>query len=195
MRQRRSAAGIGYEAAGGANFPRAWPLSRGRSAFTLIEIMVVVAIIGIIAAMGVPAIFQNIHKEGMRAAVSDVKQMLVDARTRAVLGGHVTRVVFSPGEKRIQISDAAAPAPPVPGSVDTPAPAVRPGTVTLPSDVNIDMLDINLYEYKTAESAWVNFYPNGTCDELHLVLHCKDDWQMVTLEFSTALASVSQVHQ
>jgi hypothetical protein len=41
--------------------------------------------------------------------------------------------------------------------------------------------------------ARVHFFPNGTCDELTLVLHSSDEWEKITLEFSTALASVGPV--
>jgi len=139
------------------------------SAFTLIEIMIVVAIIGLIAAMGVPSIFQVFRKEGMRQAISDVQQVLGDARARAIYSGTTAEVVFHPQEKRIDPS------------------------VTLPDSVDIAMLDINMYDYGAAESARVRFFPNGTCDELTLVLHSGDEWQKITLEFSTAMASAAPV--
>ena len=83
-------------------------------AFTLIEIMIVVAIIGLIAAMGVPSILQIFRKEGMRKAVSDVQQLLSDARARAIFSGRTTEVVFHPAEKRLEIADAPADASPAP---------------------------------------------------------------------------------
>ena len=63
----------------------------------------------------------------------------------------------------------------------------------LPDNVDIAMLDINLLDYGAAEAARVHFFPNGTCDELTLVLHSGDEWEKITLEFSTALASVAPV--
>jgi len=137
-------------------------------AFTLIEVMIVVAIIGLIAAMGVPSILQALRKDGMRKAVSDVKEGLDNARARAIVSGQTTEVVFNPLQKSI-------------------------GSTALPDGVDIAMLDINLLDYGATEEARVRFYPNGTCDELTLVLHSRDEWEKITLEFSTALASVSPV--
>jgi prepilin-type N-terminal cleavage/methylation domain-containing protein len=171
-------------------------------AFTLIEVMIVVAIIGLIAAVGVPSILQTFRKEGMRKAMSDVQQLLGDARARAIYGQRTTEVVFHPAEKQLEIADAPVEAsPPLPGTPadnpeSTPAPRPLPitqGSVVLPDNVDIAMLDINLLDYGASEVASVRFFPNGTCDELTLVLHSGDEWEKITLEFSTALASAAPV--
>ena len=139
-----------------------------RRAFTLIEMMIVVAIIGLIAAMGVPSILQAVRKGGMSKAISDVKDVLGNARARAIFTGQTTEVIFHPLDKGV-------------------------GSTTLPDSVDIAMLDINLLDYGASDEARVHFFPNGTCDELTLVLHSRDEWEKITLEFSTALASVSPV--
>ncbi|HXR05695.1 MAG TPA: type II secretion system protein, partial [Candidatus Acidoferrum sp.] len=46
--------------------------ARRTGAFTLIEILVVVGIIGLTLTMGVPAFVRALHKEGMRKAESDL---------------------------------------------------------------------------------------------------------------------------
>jgi prepilin-type N-terminal cleavage/methylation domain-containing protein len=161
-------------------------ITRRVSAFTLIEIMIVVALIGLIAAMGVPSILQTFRKEGMRKALSDVQDVCAEARARAILQNQKTAVVFYPPERRFGVEGAAGGASPSSGRVTS---------ATLPAGVEIAMLDINLQDYGASEWARVFFYPNGTSDEMTLVLHASDQWRKITLEFSTGLTTVSDVNQ
>ena len=64
----------------------------------------------------------------------------------------------------------------------------------VPDDFVIEMLDINLSEYKESDWARVHFYPNGTSDEMTLVLRSpKSEWKKISLEVTTGLASVDEV--
>jgi type II secretion system protein H len=155
-------------------------------AFTLIEVMIVVAIMGLIAAMGVPSILQTFRKDGMRKAISDVEDVCGEARTRAILQNQSTAVVFYPQERRFEVEGAA-------GGVN--ASSGRVVSATLPTGIEIAMLDIDVQDCGAAESARVFFYPNGTSSEMTLVLHSSDDWRKITLEFSTGLATVSDVNK
>jgi prepilin-type N-terminal cleavage/methylation domain-containing protein len=174
----------------------------GAGAFTLIEIMIVVAIIGLIAAMGVPSILQALRQEGTRRVVNDVMQLCKDARARAIISGRTTEIVFHPAEKRLEMADALSEGSPVPlagapennaASPPGPSPPNANGSVVLPDNVDIAMLDINLLDFGASDVARVHFFPNGTSDELTLVLHSSDEWLKITLEFSTALASAAPV--
>jgi len=152
--------------------------SRGRSphqfkkvrrAFTLIEIMIVVAIVGLIAAMGIPSFLQMLHKDGMRKGVEDVMTLLTEVRADAILKNHNTSVSFHPGENRLDSSIGKK--------------------VQLADGVAMEAIGINLLNFSESEVSTVRFFPNGTSDELTLVLHSGPDWRKITLEFATAIAS------
>jgi len=144
--------------------------------------MVVVAIIGMICAIGLPGIIKVMHKEGMRKALSDVTDVCSAARAKAIITQHTTAVVFHPGDKAFAVEGGG------PGQGSTYVSQSK-----LPDDVDIAMLDINQQDYGGAEWAKVLFFPNGTSDEMTLVLHHKDDWRKITLEFATGFTRISDV--
>ena len=144
------------------------PVTRRFSAFTLIEIMIVVAIIGLIAARGVPSLLQMLRKEGMRKAVSDVTELLGDARAQAILKNQNTCVSFRPADNQLNSSIGKS--------------------VKLPDGIAMEAIGINLMDFSQTEESRVWFFPNGTSDELTLVLHSGSDYRKITLEFSTAIA-------
>jgi prepilin-type N-terminal cleavage/methylation domain-containing protein len=171
-------------------------------AFTLIEIMMVVAIIGLMMTMGVPAILRMTRQEPMRKAVNDVMEICSHARAQAVLQGVTTAVVFHPQSRQVALAGVETI-----NSVDNsdqsvvPTGESKPSTSGTPSlnstqfadGITIDMLDINLLEYKDADEARVRFFPNGTSDEMTLVLHSGDQYLKITLEVTTGLASVEVI--
>ena len=146
-----------------------------RRAFTLIEMMIVVGIVGLMAAIGVPSILQSLHKEGMRKAVDDLVDVCTDARAHAILSGQTADVTFHPADKTFASSGGKS--------------------GKLPDGVDFAMLDINLMDFSQSDVARVRFFPNGTCDEMTVVLHSAADWRKITLEFSTSLTTVSDVNK
>jgi prepilin-type N-terminal cleavage/methylation domain-containing protein len=151
----------------------------GRRAFTLIEIMVVVAIIGIIMAAGVPTLYKILDKEGFRKTVSDIVDVCTAARAEAIMHNKTTEVIFHPQERTCEVSGAVGK-----GGGLTHSAKLDDGTT-------IEMLDVNLLECKDADEVGVRFYPNGTSDEMTLILRSdKNEWRKISLEITTGLASV-----
>jgi prepilin-type N-terminal cleavage/methylation domain-containing protein len=162
-----------------------------RTGFTLIEIMVVVGIMGLILAMGIPSIYQLTKKEGMRRAVTDMKDVLTNARAQAILSGGEVQLKFYPPENRFEISGGSARPPAGPLSAEA-APPSAPNKITagtLPADISFGMLQVNLLNYRQSEWTRVRFFPNGTSDELRLVLVAETgEVRGIELEPTTSLA-------
>jgi len=160
--------------------------------FTLIELMMVVAIMGLLMATGVPAILSVTREAPMRKAVNDVLDICSHARAQAILRGQTMIVVFHPRLRQVALSggaDASMPA----------APATRVGRASVNSaefdpSVVIEGLGINNFDYTDSDGeARVRFFANGTSDEMTLVLSSGGEYRKITLEVTTALASVGTV--
>jgi prepilin-type N-terminal cleavage/methylation domain-containing protein len=175
-----------------------------RTGFTLIEIMIVVGIMGIVMTMSMPMVYKLWHKAPMIKAVRDVSEVLSRARAQAIMQNSVAQVTFHPRERTMEVSGAAGPSLPSPSQSQyddlgaiaaTPPPAPHSGlSATIDSSISIEMLDVNLTEYKDADIARARFFPNGTCDELTIILHSdQGEWYKIALEITTGLATVGPV--
>ena len=173
------------------------PVFRSAPGFTLIEIMIVVGIMGLILASGIPSILRIGRKEGMRKATSDVVEVCSNARAQAILRGTEMDVVFYPLDRRLEVAagvgESSGSQSGGDDAVENPSKAHGAGlSAQLADDITIEMLDINLLEYRESEFARVRFFPNGTSDELTLILHsANDEWRKISLETTTGLSSVS----
>jgi prepilin-type N-terminal cleavage/methylation domain-containing protein len=165
---------------------------RKQRAFTLIEIMIVVAIIGLIAAMGGPALNKAFQKEGMRKAVSDIQDVFFSAREQAILHNTKVAVIFYPRENRFGVEGTAAE-----GHGDTSTVInVHSGktmVASLPEGVHLSMFEIFRQDYSQSDWARIFFNPDGTSDEAILVLMSKGQSEKITLEYATGLPVVSAV--
>jgi prepilin-type N-terminal cleavage/methylation domain-containing protein len=156
------------------------------AAFTLMEIMVVVGIIGLIMAMGAPTLYHMLHREGFNQTVSDVVEVCSSARAQAILQGRIAEVIFHPLDRRCEVGGGVSS-----GMLASGAPGRAATAVHFSDEVSIEMLDVNLLEYKDAAVARVRFFPNGTSDELTLILRSdRNDWRKIALETTTGLATV-----
>lgn len=186
--------------------PALSPVSSGRggaraSAFTLLEIMIVIGIMGMIMGIGLPSFLNMLSKDKMRQAVSDIMEVCSEARAQAIIKGVPSELVFNVQSRTFSIVSRAASvqAPGAMGEFADPAPDAAPPvsgksalTKRIPDDLVIEMLAVNFQEYKDEEEARVRFYPNGTCDEFTIVLQWpeKQLYRKITLDIITSLPDV-----
>ena len=163
------------------------PVTR-HSAFTLIELMMVVAIIGLMMATAVPAILSATREAPMRKAVNDVVEICSHARSQAILQEQTMTVVFHPRVRQVALSGGSA--------VSVPSTRIGHAGVNAAEfdpSVVIEGLGINNFDYTESDEARVRFFANGTSDEMTLVLSSGGEYRKITLEVTTALASVGNV--
>jgi len=172
-----------------------------RTGFTLIEIMIVVAIMATVMTMGVPIVYKAWHKAPMAKALSELVEVCSNARARAIMRGCMTEVVFRSDDGSFSVSGGgAAPASGreqlMPSATGMSGSSGSGLSGRFPENVAIASLKINGLRYVPREDidlheAKVRFYPNGTCDELRMVLLSDaGEVQGVFLEITTGLASV-----
>jgi hypothetical protein len=175
---------------------------RHPNAFTLIEVMVVIGIMMMIMAIGIPSIVSVLSKDPIRQGVSDVLEACSHARAQAIISGVPAEVRFRPKDYSISVELAApaAPetAPEAAGMKENaePTPSLTgpaaPFSAHLSEELVIEMLDVNFSEYKDADEVRARFFPNGTCDELTIVLQWpkQQAYRKITLDIISGLADV-----
>jgi prepilin-type N-terminal cleavage/methylation domain-containing protein len=173
---------------------RRWKSGGGAGAFTLIEIMIVVGIIGLVAAMGLPSIGKSLQKEGMRKGVSDLEDVFFSAREQAIFYNKKVAVDIYPKENRFGVDGAAAGAPGEGGTVIN-SHSGRAVVATLPSGISFAMVDIYRQDYSQSEPARIWFQPDGTADEAVIVLLGQGGRRKITLEYATGMPLATDVDQ
>jgi len=93
-------------------------------AFTLIEVMVVVAIMAIVMTLAIPMIYQQLHPESMRKAVNDIMEACSHARARAILDGVQVDLVIRPADRQFDLAVGSSAPPPIPGATELFSPDV-----------------------------------------------------------------------
>jgi prepilin-type N-terminal cleavage/methylation domain-containing protein len=166
-----------------------------RASFTLVEVMIVVALLGLVMTWGLPAIFKRVRQESLRESVNDIVEVCSHARARAILRGEKTELVIHPKERRLGVGGV--------GGTETRGaafgtvggvPGSHRATAQWSDRLTLEMLDVNFVEYKDAEEARVRFFPNGMSDELTIILRSeRGEYRKISLELTTGLADVEAI--
>jgi prepilin-type N-terminal cleavage/methylation domain-containing protein len=179
-------------------------LSRARAgslkdAFTLVEIMVVVAIIGIIMAVGVPSMTRALDRDDRARAIKDTLEGCKTARDRAILQAVPwSFVVRNTGELVVEPvpQEAFRGRPQVPSDEGITETKSKPPESPysgfprkLGEDVMVQLVDVNFVDHMEAPEARVRFFPNGTADEFTIVLAWKGKQRTVMVDVVTGYAT------
>jgi prepilin-type N-terminal cleavage/methylation domain-containing protein len=154
--------------------------------FTLVEIMIVVAILGLVLAMGAPSFVRVLSKEPLRQAVADVSEILGHARATAILRGLPTQARLH-ADGLVTVDLLSPPIEPGADPEEEPTPLMMR---RLDPDIAITLLEINFRSQMDQPIARVRFHPNGTSDDFTLVLEYRDGMRKISLDPITSLVDV-----
>lgn len=158
---------------------------RPKGAFTLLEIMVVVAIMAIVLTVSIPFIRTAIDSPtGMRGAFKAIEDACRDARAMAILQQTTTElrirddgtlevgaVGTGGSSSRLESHNLAGEEWRMPDRAPSkPSGVPSTGPRKLPEGVGIEAILANGQDVTDLEVARIQFFPNGTCDELQIVL-------------------------
>ena len=158
---------------------RSVSVQRLKKGFTLLEIMIVVALIGIVMAMGIPSFTRIRQREGMQRGVADFFEACRQVRANAIISGQPAELVIHPKSKRFEVTGPT------------------PYSGQFPDNVWIELLGVNFVEMQNADDAHVKFQPNATCDECTMILMSTDQsgqhGRKITFEVVTGLVDVEDI--
>jgi len=172
-----------------------------RNGFTLIEIIIVVMLIGMIMAWGMPTFVQTFRRAPLQQSVNDFMDACKSARAAAIFSGAPAELVVSVNESQLitlnvqRSASAATTIDPLTGEAS--AGGSNGGYAfngTLAEGVGLEMLAVNFIDVvKTGgSSATVKFFPNGTSEEFTAILFepSTNKRRMIQLDVVTGLATL-----
>jgi len=132
-------------------------LMKKNSGFTLLELMIVIAIIGITSAIAVPNFISWLPKNRMKSAARDIYSTIQSARIRAVKEGRRVVVDFNTGTGaagtyNVFIDDGRGGGTPRDNTQNGAEPTIRSGQMPV---------DVNLYQANFGAGSWIRFDSRG----------------------------------
>lgn len=172
------------------------PAEASTGAFTLIEVMIVMFIMAIVMATGVPAIFRAMEKDALRQGVNAVVEACSHARAQAILNGVPMQMVIRAEDGAIMVrkpssreaGDSLDEAPLVPLAA-TEEEGSNGFHAVLDENIAVELIYLNFKDMMDATETAVSFYPNGTSDEFSIVLSSTDGSYKISLDVITGLAT------
>jgi prepilin-type N-terminal cleavage/methylation domain-containing protein len=170
-----------------------------RHGFTLIEIMIVISIVAIIMATGIPAFVRAMHKDKLRKAVSDLVEGCSHARAQAILKGVPMELVIRAEDGHITVQPAqtastdesfsSTESQADPSSVPA-ASAPASFSAQIPDNVAFKLIDVNFQDQMEQPETRVRFFANGTSDEFTVVIFSEEGERKISLDVVTGLSDV-----
>lgn len=172
--------------------------------FTLVEIMIVVAILGIVLATGMPSIVRSLQTEPLRQAVRDTVEALSQARAQAILAGVPAQMVLQDADGPLRLSVVTCPLTPRRSNNPEkgPDPAAAPEgfgatnsmfSAVIPATISMPLLELNMRSQMAGNEVRVHFYPNGTCEDFTIILDHPSGTYKIATDPITGIAEAERI--
>lgn len=172
---------------------------QGVAAFSLIELMIVVGIMAIVLATGVPKMLRTMQKEGLRKAEADLLEACATARAQAIVHGIPMDLVIKAEDSSLTVQPAEGFTVRAGGAVEAgdgappPARAAERFASQLDDNIGIRELAVNFKSHMELPEARVRFFPNGTSDEFTILFFSHQGERMISLDLVTGLAKLEVI--
>jgi len=162
-----------------------------KRAFTLVEIMVVVAVMGLLIGISIPAFRKIMNKAPLEQGISDVETLCRQARAEAIVKQRAMDVVLNETEETVALTTAArvinAPDPFTGLIIKITEETQLIDHVFLQVDLQIIAPEADEF---TVDEIRIRFYPNGTSETLELRVVDGSEAYRLTLDPVTGRTTV-----
>ncbi len=139
-----------------------------KRAFTLVELMVVLAVLGLIIGISIPSFRSFLKKAPLEQAISDVEGMCRQARSDAIINKRTMELVLNDSEESVVLRSAARTVMGVDPETGGEANLVEQGEVLDRVELAADLQIIEPLDEDFVGLLELRFYPNGTAEPVDL---------------------------
>ncbi|QDT63626.1 prepilin-type N-terminal cleavage/methylation domain-containing protein [Calycomorphotria hydatis] len=171
-----------------------------RAAFTLFELLLVLVVLSVVAAMVVPTLGRAMSTRPLRAAADDLRQLLTEVRRDAIDAGVPLKFEYVPGQREYSVAVLYETADLASTGTENGQPMAATviaslGERTLPDG-------ISFVEERSSTLGGIEqylvvfFYPDGSADDSMLAIQDADERSMeITVRGLTGAVSIGKIQQ
>lgn len=153
-----------------------------KRAFTLVELMVVVAVLGVILGISIPAFRALLKKAPLEQAIHDVEGMCHQARSDAIINKRMMVLVLNDAEDTLTLQSAARTVMGVDAETGLETNVVEQGESLEYVKLGADLQIIEPVDEEFVGRLEIRFYPNGTAEPVDLRVTDGDGSYILSLD-------------